>query len=56
MKLHEVENLRRSVAMAAPEGPSGLTREQALAVLAQLQEDTAQRDRLVDELRALGLA
>ncbi len=36
LKPHEVEILRRSVAMLAPESPCGLTREQALEILGQL--------------------
>lgn len=44
LKPHEVERVRRSVAMASPGAASGLTREQALAVLEQLQSVTSHRD------------
>jgi hypothetical protein len=53
---HEFERLRRSVAMAPPGGPSGLSREKGLAVLSQLLEVTEHRDNLIAELVALGLA
>ncbi len=42
--------LRRSVAMLAPCAPSGLSREQALDLIAQLKEVTAERDRLAEEV------
>lgn len=43
----EAENLRRSIAMLPPQAPSGLSRERALAVLAQLV-------RALERLRAIG--
>jgi hypothetical protein len=46
----------RSVAMAPPGAPSGLGREMALAVLSQLLEVTENRDNLIAELVAAGLA
>ena len=51
---HEIAQLRQSVAMAAPGEPSGLSRETALQVLAQLYDVTADRDRLRLELVDLG--
>lgn len=47
---HEVELLRRSVALATPGQPSGLNRETTLQVLGQLQTVTVERDRLATEL------
>ena len=52
----EIENLRRSVAMMPPDSPSGLTRAKALEVLAELANVTDERDRLLAELVAAGLA
>jgi hypothetical protein len=37
LKSHEVEQLRRSVAMLKPAAPNGLSREEALLVLDQLR-------------------
>jgi hypothetical protein len=51
---HEIERLRRSVAMASPGGPSGLSREKALEVLEQLLWVTTHRDN--KELVELGYA
>ena len=53
---HEIERLRRSVAMASPGAASGLSREKALAVLAQLLDVTEHRDKLLAELVELGYA
>jgi hypothetical protein len=50
---HEIENLRRSVAMLPAESPSGLNRTKALEVLGELAEVTTERDRLLAELSAL---
>jgi hypothetical protein len=36
MSPEEAEILRRSIAMLPPQSPSGLSRERALAILAQL--------------------
>ncbi|MGA8297487.1 MAG: hypothetical protein WB770_10625 [Acidimicrobiales bacterium] len=47
---HEVELLRRSVAIVTPCQPSGLNRETALQVLGQLRDVTHERDRLATEL------
>jgi hypothetical protein len=52
MEPHDIERIRRSVAMASPGQPSGLTREVALSVLGQLQEITTERDRLAARLDA----
>jgi len=49
LQSHEVEVLRRSVAMVTPGQPSGLSREQALDVLGQLEQVIRQRDHLVAE-------
>jgi hypothetical protein len=34
---HDIERMRRSVAMLSPSAPSGLNREEALRVLSELQ-------------------
>ena len=47
----EIDRLRRSVAMLAPDHPSGLNREAALRVLTEL-ERLQRRDRRVTELLA----
>lgn len=52
----EIERLRRSAAMAAPGAPGGLTLETALAMLTELQEVIAHRDKLIAGLVALGYA
>jgi hypothetical protein len=36
LSVEQAEILRRSIAMLPPEAPSGLSRERALAILAQL--------------------
>ena len=54
--LHEIENLRRSVAMMPPDAPSGLSRAKALEVLTELANMTNERDRLRAELIEAGLA
>ncbi|MDQ6911193.1 MAG: hypothetical protein M3Z84_10510 [Actinomycetota bacterium] len=46
---HDLERIRRSVAMLAPSHPGGLNRETALQLLAELQR-LKQRDRRVVEL------
>ena len=43
---HELELLRRSVAMLPPGAPNGLDREKALQIISQLKDVTAERDRL----------
>lgn len=50
LQTHEIELLRRSVAIVTPGQPSGLNREIALKVLGQLQDVTHDRDRLAVEL------
>jgi hypothetical protein len=52
--LDQIENLR-SVAMIAPDAPSGLSCAKALEVLTELANVTAERDRLYAELIAAGL-
>lgn len=47
---HEVEDLRRSAAMLAPNMPSGLSAGQAAAILGQLAAVAVERDHLVAEL------
>ncbi|HLX77509.1 MAG TPA: hypothetical protein VKR27_01375 [Acidimicrobiales bacterium] len=49
MRPHEIESLRRSIAMLPFGTPSGLSRETALVVIGQLQAVTADRDRLLVE-------
>jgi hypothetical protein len=45
LKSHEVEQLRRSVAMLKPATPNGLNREEALLVLDQLRRALIQLER-----------
>lgn len=54
--LHELELLRRSVAMLPPGAPNGLSREKALALITQLKDVTAERDRLAEAVREAGRA
>ncbi len=49
----ELERLRRSLAMLAPGQPAGLTREEAMGLLAEVRRASAELDRLRDGLRAL---
>ena len=56
LKPHEVERLRRSAVIAAPNTSSGLSAGQATAILTQLAEVTLERDRLLNELNEAGLS
>ena len=49
---HELESMRRSLAMLAP-GQPGLSREEALRLLAELQDVGGRLDALRTELRRL---
>lgn len=49
----DLERLRRSLAMLAPGQPAGLTREEAMGLLADVRRASAELDRLVTGLRAL---
>ena len=49
----DLERLRRSLAMLAPGQPAGLTREEAMALLADVRRTSAELDRLVAGLRSL---
>ena len=49
----DLERLRRSLAMLAPGQPAGLTREEAMSLLAEVRRASAELDRLVAGLRAL---
>ena len=49
----ELERLRRSLAMLAPGQPAGLTREEAMSLLAEVRRASAELDRLVTGLRSL---
>ena len=49
----ELARLRRSLAMLAPGQPAGLTREEAMTLLADVRQTSAELDRLVNGLRAL---
>jgi hypothetical protein len=42
---YELENLRRSVAMAPPESPAPITCRQLFELLAEIQAARAERDR-----------
>ena len=53
LRLPDIENLRRSVAMLPAESPSGLNRNKALEVLSELAAVTTERDQLLAELSAL---
>jgi hypothetical protein len=47
MDPYDVENLRRSLAMLPPQAPAGLSREEAMGLLAKLQK----MDRRIGQLR-----
>jgi hypothetical protein len=47
MDSYDVENLRRSLAMLPPQAPAGLSREEGMRLLAELQE----MDRRLQQLR-----
>ena len=49
----DLERLRRSLAMLAPGQPAGLTREEAMGLLAEVRRASAELDRLTTGLRAL---
>jgi hypothetical protein len=49
---YELENMRRSIAML-PSGAAGLSREEAIALLAELADVQARLERLRDGLRRL---
>lgn len=51
-RFHELENLRRSLAMAPP-GSSGLDREEAMRILGELQGLDQRLRGLKDRIRAL---
>ena len=53
LKDHEIELLRRSVALVTPGQPSGLNRETTLQVFAQLQAVMKERNSLRDEIASL---
>jgi hypothetical protein len=48
-RYHELEDLRRSLAMAPP-GSAGLDREDAMCLVAELQQQTLRLHRLRDRL------
>jgi hypothetical protein len=48
-RYHELEDLRRSLAMLPP-GSNGLSREEAMALTSELQEQMARLRRLRDRL------
>ena len=50
---HEIERMRRSLAMLRPGQPSGLSREDAIDLLRELQEVGKRLDGLKQELRRL---
>lgn len=52
----EIERLRRSAVILAPNASSGLSAGQVAAILTQLVEVTEERDRLLVELNEAGLA
>jgi hypothetical protein len=49
----DLERLRRSLAMLAPGQPAGLTREEAMGLLAEVRRASAELERLVTGLRGL---
>ena len=53
---HEIERLRRSAVMLAPNASSGLSAGQVAAILTQPAELTLERDRMLIELVDIGLA
>lgn len=52
-RYHELENLRRSLAMLPPGAPAGLTREEEMALMAQTQAALRRLERLRDGLARL---
>jgi hypothetical protein len=52
-RYYDIENLRRSIAMLRPGTPAGLSREDAMALLAELEEVKVRPERLRDGLRRL---
>lgn len=50
---YELENLRRSIAMLSPQAPSGLTREQAMVLIAEMRDAEQRLKRLRDGLARL---
>jgi hypothetical protein len=51
-RYHELEDLRRSLAMLLP-GSAGLSREESMALTAELQESMTRLRRLRDRLAAV---
>jgi hypothetical protein len=51
--LEDLERLRRSLACLSPQQPAGLSREQAMTLLAELQHTRRELDRLETGLRRL---
>jgi hypothetical protein len=49
----DLERLRRSVAMLTPGQPAGLTREDAMALLAEVRSARVELERLILGLRTL---
>ncbi len=52
-RTHELEHRRRSLAMLSPRTPSGLSREEAIALIEEVQAAEEQLRQLKGELRRL---
>jgi hypothetical protein len=52
-RYYDLENLRRSIAMLRPGMPAGFSREEAIGLLAELEEVKLRLERLRDGLRRL---
>jgi hypothetical protein len=52
-RYYDLENLRRSIAMLRPGTPAGLSREEAMRLLAELEDVKVRLERLRDGLRRL---
>ncbi len=56
LQQHDIERLRRSLAMISQGDPCGWPKELAMEIVVQLRDVTAERDRLLEELVQLGYA
>ena len=52
-RYYELEDLRRSLAMLEPHAASGLDRERAMALVAELQNCVSRLEAVRDRLRAV---
>jgi hypothetical protein len=52
-RLYELESLRRSLAMLAPQAPAGLSREDAIRLIGEVQDAQRRLKKLVDGIQRL---